>query len=229
MALLLAVAGCVDIDDEVDVDYRDYIATSIATHAMQPDDGPVDPVDGKHAREDCPTDGWITHGDGHRSRCPFCDPPYSGDEQPQQESAESAQDDAVVVPDPQEGSGASSSEDEVPLPFEEPLIEVFPDMPKSFLNLPVPRIWWTYNEGDLRRHNEEDHGISYELQEGLTDRELRQVHSLAHNGRASEVIEALESWNGERSTKIAPPKPTIKYTPKPSSSGYRRRVFGRSR
>lgn len=40
-------------------------------------------VNTKHARKDCPTGGWITQGDGHKSRCPSCDPPYiSTDEEP---------------------------------------------------------------------------------------------------------------------------------------------------
>lgn len=30
-----------------------------------------------HRRADCPSDGWITHGDGHRTRCPNCDPPWT--------------------------------------------------------------------------------------------------------------------------------------------------------
>ena len=33
----------------------------------------------RHQRADCPVGGWITQGDGHKSRCPDCDPPYSGD------------------------------------------------------------------------------------------------------------------------------------------------------
>lgn len=33
-------------------------------------------VNDKHARADCPTGGWVTHGDGHKTRCPSCDPPY---------------------------------------------------------------------------------------------------------------------------------------------------------
>ena len=41
--------------------------------------GVVVPVNSKHKREDCPNNGWITQGDGHRSRCPDCDPPYSSD------------------------------------------------------------------------------------------------------------------------------------------------------
>lgn len=40
-------------------------------------------VNDKHARADCPTDGWVTHGDEHKTRCPNCDPPYlSTDEIP---------------------------------------------------------------------------------------------------------------------------------------------------
>lgn len=43
-------------------------------------------VNDKHARADCPTDGWVTHGDDHKTRCPNCDPPYlSTDEIPKVE------------------------------------------------------------------------------------------------------------------------------------------------
>jgi len=39
------------------------------------DDFPPDP-NARHSREDCPYDNWITHGDGHKTRCPYCDPPW---------------------------------------------------------------------------------------------------------------------------------------------------------
>lgn len=43
-------------------------------------------VNDKHARADCPTDGWVTHGDDHKTRCPNCDTPYlSTDEIPKVE------------------------------------------------------------------------------------------------------------------------------------------------
>lgn len=123
LALILVLfSGCVDVDSSERFDYRDHIATSIATHGMVPD-VPVGPVDEKHAREDCPTGGWITHGDGHRSRCPFCDPPYTGEEAQQQESAELTQDDAVGSPLATEGSGDS---------FDPWDVEVFPEMPDEF-------------------------------------------------------------------------------------------------
>ena len=50
-----------------------------------PSPGPVippAPVSRTHDRADCPTSGWVTHGDGHRTRCPDCVPAY-GDETPQ--------------------------------------------------------------------------------------------------------------------------------------------------
>lgn len=31
---------------------------------------------GKHGRTSCPTGGWVTHGDDHKTRCPNCDPPW---------------------------------------------------------------------------------------------------------------------------------------------------------
>lgn len=40
---------------------------------------PVDPIDTTHPRNECPTGGWVTHGDGHRTRCPDCEPAW-GDE-----------------------------------------------------------------------------------------------------------------------------------------------------
>lgn len=40
---------------------------------------PPAPVAKTHDRADCPTAGWVTHGDGHRTRCPDCVPAY-GDE-----------------------------------------------------------------------------------------------------------------------------------------------------
>lgn len=42
--------------------------------------GPAPPVDTTHPRAQCPTGGWITHGDGHRTRCLDCDPPYGAAE-----------------------------------------------------------------------------------------------------------------------------------------------------
>jgi hypothetical protein len=36
----------------------------------------IPPPLGKHSRTTCPTSGWVTHGDGHKTRCPQCDPPW---------------------------------------------------------------------------------------------------------------------------------------------------------
>lgn len=46
----------------------------------------VSPDSERHARDKCPTGGWITHGDGHKTRCTLCDPPWtSSDEAPKEE------------------------------------------------------------------------------------------------------------------------------------------------
>lgn len=50
--------------------------THIIYAAFKNEKQDVTPVGKKHARADCPTNGWITHGDGHKTRCPDCDPPY---------------------------------------------------------------------------------------------------------------------------------------------------------
>lgn len=71
---------------------------------------------------------------------------------------------------------------------------------RSTLELPSPESWWVYYGGDsgdsLRRHNAKIHNVPYDLQAGLKTRELRQVHSLAHNGRTNAAVKALRAWKG---------------------------------
>ncbi|WP_417744744.1 hypothetical protein [Rosistilla oblonga] len=38
---------------------------------------PTPNEDEMHPRSECPTGGWITHGDGHRTPCPYCLPESS--------------------------------------------------------------------------------------------------------------------------------------------------------
>lgn len=53
------------------------ISVILAAEALKHDaDGPDAAPDKYHEREDCPNDHWIVHGDGHRSRCPWCLPPW---------------------------------------------------------------------------------------------------------------------------------------------------------
>ena len=58
-------------------DVRAIFAVQFALAGMDKSVGPAPPPTTKHARRDCPTDGWLTHGDGHRTRCKLCDPPWN--------------------------------------------------------------------------------------------------------------------------------------------------------
>ena len=66
---LLLVAGCLptravaDPRDEAAVEWA--VATMVSDHAPEPDPQP-------YACPRCQDTGWITHGDGHRTRCPDC-------------------------------------------------------------------------------------------------------------------------------------------------------------
>ena len=51
------------------------IAVSLGVTTGGIDDFPPDPA-ARHSRDECPYDNWITHGDGHKTRCPYCDPPW---------------------------------------------------------------------------------------------------------------------------------------------------------
>lgn len=58
------------------------IAAELAVLEIEPatvvPPGPA-PSPTTHARANCPTGGWITHGDGHKTRCPNCDPPWTSE------------------------------------------------------------------------------------------------------------------------------------------------------
>lgn len=71
------LSGCVK--PTAQHDWTDQIAVSLAKHTSQSDSVPVGPTDETHNRSDCPTGGWITHGDGHRTRCPDCRPAYGSE------------------------------------------------------------------------------------------------------------------------------------------------------
>ena len=51
------------------------IAVSLGIATGDIADFPPDPS-ARHPRDECPFDHWIIHGDGHKSRCPYCDPPW---------------------------------------------------------------------------------------------------------------------------------------------------------
>ena len=62
-----------------------HVATTLALHTVaenRPNPGPS-PAPSNHSRASCPTAGWITHGDGHRTRCPDCVPAWSEEEMPE--------------------------------------------------------------------------------------------------------------------------------------------------
>lgn len=52
-----------------------YVISSTPDPELKPE-----PIDRGHPRESCPDGGWITHGDGHTTRCPLCRPAYTTDE-----------------------------------------------------------------------------------------------------------------------------------------------------
>lgn len=56
-----------------------YAALYPINSTPDPDIKP-EPKDDSHPREKCPTDGWITHADGHMTHCPKCRPAYSEEE-----------------------------------------------------------------------------------------------------------------------------------------------------
>ena len=82
MICLLLVAGCsksgsVPPDTLADIDA--IIANGSYVGIKENQDDTVVPNSTKHPRADCPNGGWITQGDGHKSRCPECDPPWNSD------------------------------------------------------------------------------------------------------------------------------------------------------
>lgn len=75
--LLLSAAGCdqLAIASIQPPDYRPLAAACLALHKTQPTT-PDEDENTKHARSSCPTNGWITQGDGHKTRCQDCEPPW---------------------------------------------------------------------------------------------------------------------------------------------------------
>lgn len=66
---LIAVSGCGSVigpEPVVAHDYRALVAVATASALMSTDEVVV-PV-----TQECDGSGWITHGDGHRTRCPGC-------------------------------------------------------------------------------------------------------------------------------------------------------------
>lgn len=73
---LLVLAGCAGISAEppdLSGEAATTLALTVQGHAKSL---PLPIPEGAHAREDCPTGGWVTHGDGHRTRCTDCRPEY---------------------------------------------------------------------------------------------------------------------------------------------------------
>lgn len=56
-----------------------YAALYPISSTPDPDIKP-EPKDDGHPRDECPNGGWVTHGDGHTTRCPKCRPVYSQEE-----------------------------------------------------------------------------------------------------------------------------------------------------
>ena len=81
--LLLLFVGCSEQKTEkIDLaTFEVHSAYSIIYEKGQSPVIPPAPNNQVHARDKCPTGGWIVQGDGNRTRCPNCDPPYlSNDE-----------------------------------------------------------------------------------------------------------------------------------------------------
>lgn len=71
--MAMCLAGC-ESPPTAEIDFQDHAAFTLAKYTSAPSVAPD--VVTKHKRADCPTGGWVTHGDGHRTRCPHCDPPW---------------------------------------------------------------------------------------------------------------------------------------------------------
>ena len=76
MLLTLLAPGCADAIAQRN--YRADAAAVLATEIELGGNAPAPEPDEKtHGRSDCPTSGWNTHGDGHRTRCQQCRPAWS--------------------------------------------------------------------------------------------------------------------------------------------------------
>lgn len=81
--LLLLVAGCTPTIADVG-DYKSLAAAVVATQPVA-SVAPPKVIETTHDRAKCPTAGWVTHGDGHKTRCPDCRPTWESQEEPKQE------------------------------------------------------------------------------------------------------------------------------------------------
>ena len=75
-AVSIATQGAAIASTRLELEALSLIAWTNAIANQATPDGPGPDDDETHAREDCPTGGWITHGDGHKTRCPFCRPAF---------------------------------------------------------------------------------------------------------------------------------------------------------
>lgn len=75
LLISLLFVGCAKAEP---VDFLPIILTSIGPASLDGSTPSPAPTPSKyHKRADCPTDGWITQGDGHQTRCKYCQPSYS--------------------------------------------------------------------------------------------------------------------------------------------------------
>lgn len=81
---LLLFIGCDSIRQRED--FTSFISTQLGLHALTETSPIPEEEDETHAREDCPTGGWVGDAAGIRIRCGLCDPPYTSDAQDQNTS-----------------------------------------------------------------------------------------------------------------------------------------------
>ena len=81
--------------------FKPYISTNLAKAILSSD---VDPVIIPDNKELCDGSGWITHGDGHKTKCPGCEACKPDGDEPsvtlkkkEQEDAEGAEDKKFLV------------------------------------------------------------------------------------------------------------------------------------
>jgi hypothetical protein len=108
-----------------------------------------------HARADCPTGGWVTHGDGHRTRCVDCDPSWTASDEVQQ---------VVIVPQVVEPVRQQTIAEE--LGVDDP-------------SLASPR--WTF-PGTIQGHLSRTHDVPNAA--GLSRAEAIDLHNRIHNAEA---------------------------------------------
>ena len=148
-----------------------------STPIVVPTPGPApEPGPAKHSRSQCPTQGWVTQGDGHRTRCLDCDPPYT------------AADEAPVLIDltPAEPEPAP-----VLLPIVMPSLSEQLGVSDPSLAYPA----WTW-PGDIQRHLEGTHGVDRAM--SLSDAEAIRLHNQLHNAERRGVpIGAVAYQSGD--------------------------------